>query len=192
MFWGCLVGEFMRDDVSTAIDGRDRDETRPRRAVITRRSMISRSPGRTAALGSAIGSAAVGGTVVCLFGDLGSGKTKLTQGIAAGLSVPETYVVTSPTFTYVNEYPGRLPLYHIDLYRVSSPDELFDLGWEEYIWTDGVVAIEWAERAGRLLPEKRIDVNITITDTDERRFDITFIGDHPAIYTALISQTHEL
>ncbi len=189
---GRLEDAFLGDDVSTASKEKDRDDTRPRRAGITRRSMISRSPGRTTALGSTIGSAAVGGTVVCLFGDLGSGKTKLTQGIAAGLSVPETYVVTSPTFTYVNEYPGRLPLYHIDLYRVSSPDELFDLGWEEYIWTDGVVVIEWAARAGRLLPEKRIDVSITIMDTDARRFDITFIGDHPAIHAALISQTHEL
>jgi RecA/RadA recombinase len=72
-------------DVSTASDEKEKDETRPRTAGITRRSMISRSPGRTLALGSTIGSAAVGGTVVCLFGDLGSGKTKLTQGIAAGL-----------------------------------------------------------------------------------------------------------
>lgn len=182
-FWG--------DDVLTASAGKDDNEPRQRQAGMTSLSIISRSPDRTVALGGAIGAAAVEGTVLCLFGDLGSGKTKLTQGIAAGLSVPETYVVTSPTFTYVNEYPGRLPLYHIDLYRISSPEELFDLGWEEYVWGEGVAAVEWAERAGGLLPEKRIDIVITITGADERRFDITFIGDHKPIYAALISQTQE-
>ncbi|MBN2223516.1 MAG: tRNA (adenosine(37)-N6)-threonylcarbamoyltransferase complex ATPase subunit type 1 TsaE [Deltaproteobacteria bacterium] len=155
------------------------------------RSIVTRSPEQTFALGAVMGGAAVGGTVLCLFGDLGSGKTKLTQGLAAGLTVPKTYAVTSPTFTYVNEYPGRLALYHIDLYRISSPDELLDLGWEEYMWADGVVAVEWAERAGEYLPEKRIDIAITITGTDERRFDITFNGEHAAIDAALISRTHE-
>ncbi len=129
------------------------------------------------------------GALFCLFGDLGSGKTKLTQGIAAGLSVPDTYVVTSPTFTYVNEYPGRLPLYHIDLYRISSADELSDLGWEEYLETDGIVVIEWAERADRWLPDERIEMYITITGADERRFDITFFGEYPAMYEALTSRS---
>ncbi len=173
----------------SAPTGQDQDSPRPEEAGAAIRSMITRSPEETFALGAAIGAAAAPGTVVCLFGDLGSGKTKLTQGIAAGLSVPDTYVVTSPTFTYVNEYPGRLPLYHIDLYRISSPNELADLGWEEYIWAEGVVAVEWAERAGDYLPEKRINITITITSEDERRFDITFLGDHKTIYAALISRT---
>lgn len=154
-------------------------------------SLTSRSPGQTYALGFALGRAASPGIVICLFGDLGSGKTRLTQGIAAGLSVPDTYVVTSPTFTYVNEYPGRLPLYHIDLYRISSADELSDLGWEEYLESDGVVVIEWAERAGEWLPESRIEIAIAITDADERRFDVTCRGDYPEIYRTLFSWNDE-
>ncbi len=176
--------------MSTASAGEDKGEQRSRPGI-TRRSMISRSPDWTVALGVSIGAAAVTGTFICLFGDLGSGKTKLTQGIAVGLSVPEAYVVTSPTFTYVNEYPARLPLYHIDLYRVSSPDELFDLGWDEYVRTEGVVVVEWAERAGPYLPEKRIELSITVTGPEERRFDISFIGDHTTLSLALDFRTDE-
>jgi tRNA threonylcarbamoyladenosine biosynthesis protein TsaE len=175
----------------SASAGKDRSGPRQDNAGAAVLSMITRSSEETFALGKTIGASAAPGTVLCLFGDLGSGKTKLTQGIAAGLSVPGTYAVTSPTFTYVNEYPGRLPLYHIDLYRISSPEELADLGWEEYIWSEGVVAVEWAERAGGYLPEKRIEIAITTTGADERRFDITFVGDHKTIYTALISRTHK-
>jgi len=138
-----------------------------------------------------MGSAADPGTVICLFGDLGSGKTKLTQGIAAGLSVPRTYAVTSPTFTYVNEYPGRLPLFHIDLYRISSPDELLDLGWEEYLESQGVVVVEWAERAEDLLPNRRIEISITITNADARRFDISGLGDYETLYEALTSEAEK-
>jgi tRNA threonylcarbamoyladenosine biosynthesis protein TsaE len=170
---------------------RDRESKGTDEGGIAGRSIVTRSAEETFALGAAVGAAAPGGTVLCLFGDLGSGKTKLTQGIASGLSVPTGYAVTSPTFTYVNEYPGRLPLFHIDLYRITSPEELLDLGWEEYITADGVVAVEWAERAGDWLPERRIDAAITITGTDERRFDITFRGEHAAVDAALISQKHK-
>jgi tRNA threonylcarbamoyladenosine biosynthesis protein TsaE len=153
-------------------------------------SLVSRSAEETFALGAALGVAASPDVAICLFGDLGSGKTKLTQGIAAGLSVPTAYVVTSPTFTYVNEYPGRLPLFHIDLYRISSADELADLGWEEYLEAGGVVVIEWAERAETWLPEKRIDITITITGADARRFDIAGLGDFPQVYEMLTLRTH--
>jgi tRNA threonylcarbamoyladenosine biosynthesis protein TsaE len=173
--------------VLTELTGRDGGNG-GRQSGVTRWSVVSRSPERTAALGGVIGAAALPGTVICLFGDLGSGKTKLAQGIAAGLSVPEGYVVTSPTFTYVNEYPGRLPLYHIDLYRISSPEELLDLGWEEYIRADGVVAVEWAERAQGYLPEKRIEIYIAITDREERTFDISCLGNHEAICAALLTK----
>ena len=139
-------------------------------------SVFTHSPEETEDLGRRLGHDVRPGAVICLFGDLGSGKTKLTQGIARGLGVPETYVVTSPTFTLVNEYPASLPLIHIDLFRISSPDELFDLGWEEYLRGDDVVVIEWAERAGNHLPEERIEVRITITGENERRFDFTFFS----------------
>jgi tRNA threonylcarbamoyladenosine biosynthesis protein TsaE len=157
-------------------------EDKGRRAGIARRStaadegpggspVFSASPDQTEELGRRLGKEARPGTVFCLFGELGAGKTKLTQGIARGLGVPGTYAVTSPTFTLVNEYPGRLPLIHIDLFRISSADELLDLGWEEYLQAEGVVVIEWAERAGPLLPESRVVVSITITGERERRFD---------------------
>jgi tRNA threonylcarbamoyladenosine biosynthesis protein TsaE len=135
------------------------------------RPVFSGSPDQTEELGRRLGREARPGTVICLFGELGAGKTKLTQGIARGLGVPETYAVTSPTFTLVNEYPGDPPLIHIDLYRISSPDELLDLGWEEYLQAEGVVVVEWAERAGDLLPERRVEVRITITGDHGRRFD---------------------
>ncbi len=148
------------------------------------------SADETLSLGRALGKHARPGTVLCLFGDLGAGKTKLAQGIAGGLGVPKTYVVTSPTFTFVNEYPGRLPLYHIDLYRISSPEELSDLGFEEYVDGNGVVVIEWAERAGRLLPSRRIDVAITILSETGRRFKFDFIGIDGTLKDMLIDHTH--
>ncbi len=178
--------------MSLGAAGRDREGMQTDGGGTTAgRSIVTRSAEETFALGAAIGAVAPGGTILCLFGDLGSGKTKLTQGIASGLSVPAGYAVTSPTFTYVNEYPGRLPLFHIDLYRITSPEELLDLGWEEYMGADAVVAVEWAERAGDWLPERRIDVAITITDQDERKFDITFAGEHAAVDAALVSKRLE-
>ena len=99
------------------------------------------------------------GTVFCLTGDLGAGKTTLTKGIAKALGVTEA--VTSPTFTIVQEYDsGSLPLYHFDVYRVSDPEELFELGFEEYLHGKGVCIIEWADLIRDLLPAKRIEVSI--------------------------------
>jgi tRNA threonylcarbamoyladenosine biosynthesis protein TsaE len=134
------------------------------------------SPDETAHLGEAMGRGADGGLVLALTGELGSGKTKLTQGIAKGLGVPEDLQVTSPTFTLINEYPGRLCLYHFDLYRISGADELIDLGYEEYFYGDGVVVIEWAERAKDLLPPGRVDVGISILGEDIRKFVFDFRG----------------
>ena len=132
------------------------------------------SSDETVHLGEAIGRGADGGLVLALTGELGSGKTKLTQGIAKGLGVPEDLQVTSPTFTLINEYPGRFFLYHFDLYRISGPDDLIDLGYEEYFYGDGVVVIEWAERARDLLPLGRVDVGISILGDDLRRFVFDF------------------
>ncbi|MGI5840101.1 MAG: tRNA (adenosine(37)-N6)-threonylcarbamoyltransferase complex ATPase subunit type 1 TsaE [bacterium] len=98
------------------------------------------------------------GSVVCLAGELGAGKTVFAQGVAAGLGVEEP--VNSPTFTLVNEYQGRLPFYHLDLYRLESPESLYDLGYEEYFDSDGIVLIEWAERAAGFLPRELLRVEI--------------------------------
>ena len=96
-------------------------------------------------------------TVLALYGDLGSGKTCFVQGIAAALGI--TRIITSPTFTLVNEYRAQQSLIHIDLYRITDPDELLSLGFDEYLEPSGITAIEWAERAGDLIPESAISIH---------------------------------
>lgn len=105
---------------------------------------ISHSEEETEALGEELGRRVPAGTVIAFTGDLGAGKTAFTRGLARGLGIEGR--VTSPTFTIVNEYPGgRLPLFHFDMYRLDSSDELFDIGWEEYLDRGGVCAVEWSE-----------------------------------------------
>jgi len=118
--------------------------------------------------------------VITLAGELGSGKTCLAQGIARGLRVPEQYYVTSPSFALVNEYPGRLRLYHIDLYRVKDMSELDEIGLDEILTSDAVSVIEWAERLGRDLPKKRLDVSVRIIDDLRRSFRLVPWG-HEAL-----------
>ncbi|MCK5680585.1 tRNA (adenosine(37)-N6)-threonylcarbamoyltransferase complex ATPase subunit type 1 TsaE [bacterium] len=107
--------------------------------------------------------------VVTLQGDLGAGKTLLTKGIAKGLGVPDWYYLNSPTFTLINEYRGRLPLYHLDLYRLGDRDELFELGFNDYLAEPGVLVIEWPEKAEGLLPlTNLINIRIEIVSSEER------------------------
>lgn len=120
------------------------------------------SPAETTALGEELGRLLKGGEVICLTGDLGAGKTHFAKGVARGLGIIET--VTSPTFTLINEYSGRLPLYHVDAYRLGDPDEAYDLGLEEYIYGDGVTLLEWPDRVAELLPEDRLVIEITRVD----------------------------
>jgi tRNA threonylcarbamoyladenosine biosynthesis protein TsaE len=108
--------------------------------------LLSHSPEMTRQLGELLGSLAQPGTVLALAGDLGSGKTCLTRGFARGVGVSETEPVTSPTYTLMNHYRGRLDLYHFDFYRLSTPDELVDLGFNEYLCGAGVVVYEWSQR----------------------------------------------
>ncbi|MBN2353733.1 MAG: tRNA (adenosine(37)-N6)-threonylcarbamoyltransferase complex ATPase subunit type 1 TsaE [Spirochaetales bacterium] len=110
------------------------------------------------------------GDVVALSGSLGAGKTSLVKGIALGLGIAEP--VTSPTFTLIQEYEGRMPLYHVDLYRITDPDQLDDLGIEEYLDGNGVTVIEWPEKAGRLFPPRTLAVGITVLDGGRRRFEM--------------------
>lgn len=105
----------------------------------------------TKALGYNLGLNAKSGQIYCLKGDLGVGKTVFTKGFAEGLGI--TDYITSPTFTIVNEYNGRLPFYHFDVYRIGDPDEMYDIGYEEYFYGDGVCLIEWAELIEELLPD---------------------------------------
>lgn len=113
----------------------------------------------TLALGVKIGEQALPGTVICVDGDLGAGKTVLAQGIAKGLGISEQ--VVSPTFTILQEYrDGRIPFYHFDVYRIEDPDEMYEVGFEDYFYGDGVCMVEWAELVRELLPEDHVHITI--------------------------------
>lgn len=121
-------------------------------------STTTKSPVETARIGMLLGSLLRVGDIVCLQGELGAGKTCLAQGVARGMGIEGP--VTSPTFTLVNEYHGKLTLYHMDLYRLNSSSEMDDLGYEEYFYGDGVTLVEWAERVQELLPVERLEIHI--------------------------------
>ncbi|WP_010246734.1 tRNA (adenosine(37)-N6)-threonylcarbamoyltransferase complex ATPase subunit type 1 TsaE [Acetivibrio cellulolyticus] len=136
------------------------------------------SADETTQVGRALGSILNRGDVVCLTGDLGTGKTALTNGIASALGI-EDYI-TSPTFTIVNEYKTEVPLYHFDVYRISDPEEMYDIGFEEYLYGEGVVVIEWAELIKGILPDDLIWVKISkdlASGVDTREISIDFQGE---------------
>ena len=129
---------------------------------------VSNSPAETEALGAALAGRLKPGAVVAFSGDLGAGKTAFVRGMARGLDICER--VTSPTFTIVNEYEGgRLPLFHFDMYRLSSSDELFDIGWEDYLVRGGVCAVEWSENVSDALEGDCIRVDIRRGTHDNQR-----------------------
>ncbi|MEK6265903.1 MAG: tRNA (adenosine(37)-N6)-threonylcarbamoyltransferase complex ATPase subunit type 1 TsaE [Clostridium sp.] len=109
-------------------------------------------------IGKQIGSLVNSGDIICLIGDLGTGKTHLAKGIASGLGIEDH--ITSPTFTIVNEYTGRLKLYHFDVYRVNDPDEIAAIGFDEYIFSDAVSIIEWANYIEELIPPDNLTITI--------------------------------
>lgn len=118
----------------------------------------SNSAEETFEIGRKLGEKAEAGGVFCLFGDLGVGKTVFTKGFAAGLGVTDT--VNSPTFTIVQEYEGRLPFYHFDVYRIEEPEEMEEIGYEDYFYGDGVCMIEWAGQIEELLPKEAVKIRI--------------------------------
>ena len=122
----------------------------------------SNSPKETENIAKAFAKNLKPGDVVTLDGDLGAGKTAFTQGLAKGLGV-EDYV-SSPTFTIVNCYEGKYPLYHFDVYRIEDSDEMYEIGFDEYVGTDGIAVIEWAEKIKDILPEKRYEITILKDD----------------------------
>lgn len=133
---------------------------------------MSRSPGATRALAAALGKWLAPGDVLALKGELGSGKTEFVHGLAQGLEVPAAAAVASPSFTLIHEYPGRVPLAHIDLYRLENvtPEMLPDL--EECLSGPRVAVVEWAERLGALLPKDYLEIGIEITGESTRTFTI--------------------
>jgi tRNA threonylcarbamoyladenosine biosynthesis protein TsaE len=150
--------------------------------------VISKSPEETLKVGELIGEILEPGDIVALIGELGSGKTCLTQGIARGLRVPDQLRVTSPTFTLINEYPGRIPLIHLDTYRLAGSQDLADMGYEEYFFGNNVVVIEWAEKIQDILPDKTIIIKLEYMDESSRRID--FSGD-PDRNTILLNALKE-
>ena len=133
-------------------------------------TVVSRSAQETQALGARIGLRLGRGDVVACIGPLGAGKTCFLQGLARGLGV--TAAVTSPTFVLVNEYRGRLPVYHVDAYRTGSLSELVDLGLEEMLHGEGVTIVEWADKLLPLLPPRTITVSITGLGDEPRRIEL--------------------
>ena len=135
---------------------------------------VSNSPAETEDLGAALAERLKPRTVVAFSGDLGAGKTAFVRGMARGLGISER--VTSPTFTIVNEYEGgRLPLFHFDMYRLGSSDELFDIGWEDYLVRGGVCAVEWSENVSDAMEGDCIRVDIRRGAHDNQRL-ITIEG----------------
>ncbi len=133
---------------------------------------VTRSPDETVSIGQMIGEKLLAGSVVALWGEMGAGKTTITRGIAHGLGISPRIPITSPTFTLINEYDGRLRLYHIDLYRIGSEDELDTLPLREILQGDGVSVIEWPEKLKVYLPEVRLDVVLDFVDENTRRITL--------------------
>lgn len=118
----------------------------------------------TEKLGLILGEIATAGDVICLEGDLGAGKTTITQSIALGLGVGSDQYVTSPSFAILHEYFGRIPLYHMDFYRLGGEDEVIDLGFEDYFYGEGLTVIEWPSRAYDLIPEDALTLTMNVDD----------------------------
>ncbi len=132
--------------------------------------IISTSVQETETLAGDMARSLISGDIIALYGSVGAGKTQFVRGLATGLGC--TVSVKSPSFNLINEYPGKIPLYHIDFYRLELEGEIADLGWTDYLNSDGVVVIEWAERVKNLLPERVVDVYFYILDENSRKLEI--------------------
>ncbi len=131
---------------------------------------------QTMAFGYHIGTVAQAGDIILLTGDLGAGKTTLTQAIGKGLQVAPSCYITSPTFSLLHEYPGRIPLYHMDLYRLANEEEIEELGFDEYIYGQGLTVIEWPERLGDLTPSDYLEIELITPTPETRQITITAHG----------------
>ena len=137
---------------------------------------ISHSEAQTQRLGARLGTLVQSGQLIALIGDLGVGKTRWAQGLGIGLDVPSDEVINSPTFTFINQYQGRLTYYHIDVYRLADVREAETLGLEDYFYGDGVCLIEWANRIEPILPPERLEVELGYLEETKRRVIIRAYG----------------
>jgi len=144
---------------------------------------VSHGAAQTQRVGARLGELLEAGDVVLLEGELGAGKTVFAQGVARGLGIEDP--VTSPTFTLIHEYEGRLPLYHADLYRLAGAADALGIGLEEYLWGDGVTLIEWPDRAIGLVPDVHLTVALRPISDTKRAIRLSAAGDR---YTRLVAQ----
>ncbi len=143
---------------------------------MSRLALFSRSPRETEGLGRLLGSLLGGGAFVALRGELGSGKTCFTRGIVAGAAPTSAHLVASPTFAIMNEYPGAVPVYHFDFYRLTGAFDIAELGFEEYFQGDGICIVEWSERLDELFPEEHLIVTLEHGGEDLRSLTFEAAG----------------
>ena len=138
---------------------------------------VSGSPEQTESLGMTLAGLLQPGDFIALHGELGAGKTRFAQGVAYGLGVSRETPVTSPTYTLLNIYPARVPLYHFDLYRLNSDADAYDAGFDEYFFGDGVSLVEWPQRLVSLLPANRLEIYFSYLDDTVRKIAFHPFGD---------------
>jgi tRNA threonylcarbamoyladenosine biosynthesis protein TsaE len=149
--------------------------------------LISKTPRATRTIGRKLGQACVSGDWIGLTGDLGAGKTCLTQGLAAGLGVPAEVAITSPTFTILQSYPGRLILHHLDLYRIATRLELIEIGYEELCSGPGVCAVEWCDRIPEAIPDDDgLLIRLRLIDERTREIHLESLGPRGAVLAAAL------
>lgn len=148
-------------------------------------TFVSASPEQTEQLGRTLGSSLKKGVFIALYGDLGGGKTCFTRGIVATAAPESLHLVASPTFAIMNEYPGGVPVYHFDFYRLASGNEIAELGFDDFFNGDGICIAEWAERLGAMLPPEHIKVHFEHAGDDTRRITLSTSS---AALQALIEQ----
>lgn len=139
-------------------------------------NFLSTSVDRTRRIGQILGECLPSGLLLAFFGDLGSGKTAFVQGLAKGLAVSEKYYITSPTYTLINEYPGRIPLFHVDLYRLEDSDDVENIGLYDILDGDAIVAVEWAEKLSDEYITDYLGLHLSIIDCDSRSITISARG----------------
>ena len=137
--------------------------------------IITKSPAETKNLGKGVSKLVKPGDLLAFYGELGAGKTCFIQGISLGLEVKD--YVTSPSFTIINEYQGKVPIYHFDLFRLDNAEEILELGYEEYFYGEGLTVIEWAEKIEQLLPKEHLKIEIKFKDRYERTISFISQGD---------------
>jgi tRNA threonylcarbamoyladenosine biosynthesis protein TsaE len=151
--------------------------------------ITTHSVAETQALGQKIGILIKQPVIITLIGDLGSGKTAFVQGLAKGLDVSTDYYITSPTFTLINEYPGRLPLFHVDLYRLETVQDLEDIGLDQLLSDQAVLAVEWADKLADNLYGDYLSLQFEIIDDDYRKINLIAYG-HKGINLIKALETH--